>query len=183
MFVKQGVSRTTLQHVASAAGVTRGAIYWHFDDKSALFNAMLERATLPFECARGRLSESDGLDPISCLFLVILEVFRIIEHNPRTRRVFAVVTVKVEFVDELGAVRARLRKAQEDWLAQVETLLKLAVECGQIRNGIQPGILALNLWSTMDGLMRTWMFNPTSFSLMDTGTMIIMDVLNRLRIE
>ncbi len=27
LFVEQGVSRTTLQHIASAAGVTRGAIY------------------------------------------------------------------------------------------------------------------------------------------------------------
>ena len=39
LFVEQGVSRTTLQHIATEAGVTRGAIYWHFDDKSALFNA------------------------------------------------------------------------------------------------------------------------------------------------
>jgi TetR/AcrR family acrAB operon transcriptional repressor len=35
LFVKQGVSRTTLQHIATAAGVTRGAIYWHFNDKGA----------------------------------------------------------------------------------------------------------------------------------------------------
>jgi TetR/AcrR family acrAB operon transcriptional repressor len=39
LFVEQGVSRTTLQHIATAAGVTRGAIYWHFLDKGAMFNA------------------------------------------------------------------------------------------------------------------------------------------------
>jgi TetR/AcrR family acrAB operon transcriptional repressor len=33
LFAKNGVSRTTLQHIATAAGVTRGAIYWHFVDK------------------------------------------------------------------------------------------------------------------------------------------------------
>ena len=60
MFVEQGVSRTTLQHIATAAGVTRGAIYWHFDDKGAMFNAMMERVTLPFECAMSGLGKSDA---------------------------------------------------------------------------------------------------------------------------
>ena len=36
VFGESGVSRTSLEDVASAAGVTRGAIYWHFKDKSDL---------------------------------------------------------------------------------------------------------------------------------------------------
>jgi TetR/AcrR family acrAB operon transcriptional repressor len=60
LFVEQGVSRTTLQHIASAAGVTRGAIYWHFDDKGALFNAMMERATLPLEAELQVLDEAES---------------------------------------------------------------------------------------------------------------------------
>src|SRR5882762_8839730 len=49
VFQQHGVSRTTLQQIAAAAGVTRGAIYWHFRDKAELFNAMMERVTLPLE--------------------------------------------------------------------------------------------------------------------------------------
>lgn len=45
LFDSQGVSRTSLQDIAQAAGATRGAIYWHFKDKADLFNAMMERAT------------------------------------------------------------------------------------------------------------------------------------------
>ncbi|RME96025.1 MAG: TetR family transcriptional regulator, partial [Alphaproteobacteria bacterium] len=33
LFARQGFSRTTLQQIAAAAGVTRGAVYWHFKDK------------------------------------------------------------------------------------------------------------------------------------------------------
>ena len=47
LFQAQGVSRTSLQDIAQAAGATRGAIYWHFKDKADLFNAMMERVTLP----------------------------------------------------------------------------------------------------------------------------------------
>src|SRR5213082_1462422 len=49
IFERRGVSRTSLQDIAEAAGVTRGAIYWHFDGKEALFTAMMERATMPME--------------------------------------------------------------------------------------------------------------------------------------
>ena len=38
LFSQQGVSSTSLGEIAKAAGVTRGAIYWHFKDKSDLFN-------------------------------------------------------------------------------------------------------------------------------------------------
>ena len=49
VFAEKGVSRTSLNDIAQAAGASRGAIYWHFKNKADLFNAMLERITLPME--------------------------------------------------------------------------------------------------------------------------------------
>ena len=49
VFERRGVAGTSLQEVAAAAGLTRGAGYWHFRDKADLFNAMMDRAVLPFE--------------------------------------------------------------------------------------------------------------------------------------
>jgi TetR/AcrR family acrAB operon transcriptional repressor len=42
LFSQQGVSSTSLAQIAQAAGVTRGAIYWHFKDKSDLFSEIWE---------------------------------------------------------------------------------------------------------------------------------------------
>ena len=55
VFEQRGVSRTSLSDIAKAAGVTRGAVYWHFKDKADLFNAMMERVTLPLETDLGGL--------------------------------------------------------------------------------------------------------------------------------
>lgn len=181
LFVEQGVSRTTLQHIATEAGVTRGAIYWHFDDKSALFNAMMERATLPFECALGVLEQAGDTDPLRDLSSFINEIFRVTEQNPQARRVFEIATLKVEFVSELDAVRVRRRQSQQDWMAYVEGRLQQAIEGGQIRTSVNPGVLALGLWSTMDGLIRNWMFDPDSFSLIDCGAAIIGTMIDGIR--
>ena len=47
VFLRKGVSRTSLEHIASDAGVTRGAVYWHFANKAELFHAMREEVYLP----------------------------------------------------------------------------------------------------------------------------------------
>ena len=42
VFSRQGYAATTLDHIAQEAGVTRGAIYWHFGGKAELYNALVE---------------------------------------------------------------------------------------------------------------------------------------------
>ena len=43
VFARRGVSQTSIEHVARAAGVTRGAVYGHFKGKDALFQCMREQ--------------------------------------------------------------------------------------------------------------------------------------------
>lgn len=39
-FAQHGVKQRRLNDIADAANVTRGAIYWHFENKTQLFNEM-----------------------------------------------------------------------------------------------------------------------------------------------
>ena len=181
LFVEQGVSRTTLQHIATAAGVTRGAIYWHFDDKSALFNAMMERVTLPFECALSVLDTSDDANMLDDLRKFFVEIFRVTETNPQARRVLEIASLKVEFVDEMEAVRVRRRQSKGELTAQVVARVKLAQARGQVREDIEPHMLATGLWALMDGLIRSWMFERGAFSLIETGDQLIGIMLEGVR--
>jgi len=42
-------------------------------------------------------------------------------------------------------------------------------------------LVALGLWSMMDGIIRNWMFEPASFSLLDSGARILDVYLAGLR--
>ena len=181
LFVEQGVSRTTLQHIASEAGVTRGAIYWHFDDKGALFNAMMERVTLPFECALASLGKSDASTVLADLRQFFVEIFRVTETNPQARRVLEIASLKVEFVSEMDAVRVRRRQSKCDLTAQVVERIQLAQASGLIRPDSDPQMLAIGLWSLMDGLIRNWMFEPDSFSLVELGDKMMGTMLEGIR--
>jgi TetR/AcrR family acrAB operon transcriptional repressor len=181
LFVEQGVSRTTLQHIATEAGVTRGAIYWHFDDKGALFNAMMERATLPLEAELQLLDQAESDDPLDDLRNYMLAVLRRTVDDPGARRVFEIATLKVEFVDEMDPARCRRQHSLNNWMARAERRIRLAVDKGLVGSQVEPGAVALALWIMIDGLIRNWMFNPDGFDLLHLGQWVIDPFMRGLR--
>ncbi|MBI4030700.1 MAG: TetR family transcriptional regulator, partial [Proteobacteria bacterium] len=48
LFSERGIQTTTLDEIASKVGVTRGAVYWHFENKMDIFDALHERLHRPF---------------------------------------------------------------------------------------------------------------------------------------
>ena len=52
VFLEQGYAGTTMDKVASAAGVSKPTVYNHFQDKEALFNALMEKLVLENEWAK-----------------------------------------------------------------------------------------------------------------------------------
>lgn len=186
LFVEQGVSRTTLQHIATAAGVTRGAIYWHFDDKGVLFNAMMDRATLPMEAARddalSKFAAADGDDPLAELQQYFMRVLHETVVNPRARRVFEIAVLKMEFVDELDAVRVRRAEVMAEWTALTEQHLAAAVARGHVKAGVNHRNFALCMWVIIDGVIRNWLFDPQAFDLEELGRELIAPHIAALRV-
>ena len=181
LFVKQGVSGTTLQHIASAAGVTRGAIYWHFLDKGAMFNAMMERVKMPLESAMQLFDQENVAAPLQVLRENMMRVFRVTVEDPKARRVFEIATLKMEFTEELNAVRERRKQNQLGWMERTESQIRAGIANGQVKAGVDPHAVALGLWALIDGLLRAWLLDPQAFDLVKLGAQIVDSHLECLR--
>jgi TetR/AcrR family acrAB operon transcriptional repressor len=181
LFAEQGVSRTTLQHIASAAGVTRGAIYWHFLDKGALLHAMMERAKMPLEEALLLLDANENGDPVHDLREYVMTVLRVTATDPKARRVFEIVTLKMEFVDDAVIMREGRREKQLVWMQRVETRLDQAKALGQVRQDLEPATVAMSMWVIMDGLIRNWLFDTDAYDLVALGESMMDTYLAGLR--
>ncbi|VTN12157.1 Probable acrEF/envCD operon repressor [Raoultella terrigena] len=95
-FALRGVANTTLTDIADAAGVTRGAIYWHFSSKSQLFNEMWQqqlplRELLPPPASQ--ISASDLLHHLREKFIFGLQY---IAEDPRQRDLMQILYHKCE---------------------------------------------------------------------------------------
>lgn len=182
LFVTQGVSHTTLQHIATAAGLTRGAIYWHFEDKAALFNALMERAKMPLESALHLLEKQDPSDPLADMREYIVCVFRLTVDDLRARRAFEIATLKMEFVEEMNAVRRRRAEMTGQWREKLEGRVRIGIEHGLLKPDVDPAVVALGLFALIDGLLRAWLLDPQSFDLVKVGGQIVNTHLECLRV-
>lgn len=181
LFQQHGVSRTSLQDIAQAAALTRGAIYWHFKDKADLFNAMMERATLPLEESLAAAPTSEHEDPLAFIEEQCVQALRVTVHHAPTRRVFEIATHKVEYVGELSAVRDRHLLNRNQCLDQVEQQLKSAARRGLITRKAPARSVALGLHALVDGLIQNWMLDPEAFDLERVGRQVLRAYLTGLR--
>ncbi len=172
VFARRGVSRTSLQEVAQRAGVSRGAIYWHFKDKAALFEAIMQRVLLPMEQQVPRLAETRG-DAIADLRGRCIDALSRIVADPQVRRVFEIAIHKVEYVDELEAVRDRRREVSRLHLASIERVMLHEIRSGAPLRRAEAHAAALGLHSLLEGLIQNWMLDPAAFDLVRVGTRVV----------
>lgn len=181
VFEQQGVAGTTLQHIATAAGVTRGAIYWHFQDKGALFTALMERAKMPMETAMAVLDREDTDDPLAHLRDCMLESLRLTATDERVRRMFDIATRKLEMVGKMSQMRERFLQSHQRWMERAASRVRIGMRRGQVRADASPQAAALGMWSVMDGLIRVWLADPAAFDLQAEGRRIVDSQIDCLR--
>ena len=165
VFYEKGVSRASLSDIAQAAGATRGAIYWHFKDKVALFNAMMDRVTHPLEQVGSKSASMATLLPLERLRSMVDFVQRTIVQDERTRRVFEIALYRVEYVNDLAAVRDNHIEGCADFCALIEGELRSAAEDQNLQLPMEPHTAAMGVQALFDGLLQSWLLTHGRFDL------------------
>ena len=157
VFHECGVSRTTMEKVAHVAGVSRGAVYWHFENKAALFFAMRDESTRELDEVRATLNSPDIADPLDAIERSLLQFIGAVENNPLVRQTFEIMSLRCEYVDEFAGVLEELNKPCLDFLARLKTVYAKAAELGKLRPGLDPEALAYDTLSFTTGLFNNWL--------------------------
>jgi len=181
LFQAQGVSRTTLQQIAQAAGATRGAVYWHFEDKADLFNAMMDRVTLPLEAAnRAGLRATHADEPLLGVQQTLDAALRLISTDLRARRVIDIATRKIEYTDEMAAVVQRHLASRRTFLSDLEHALTAAARLAGRHLVLPVAMAAQGLHSLVGGLIEDWLLEPEAFDLVEAGRNLLLVYLTGL---
>lgn len=168
LFVEKGYAETATPDIVAEAGVTRGALYHHFEDKKALFRAVLEREG---EAVAAHIESValKGASPRQALLLGASAYFDAMAIAGRTRlllleapavlgldsvvaidRENAEGTLKTGLSDFLGAAAsAAALQALTDMLSAAFDRAAIAIETGANRKVYESAIADL-----LDGLVR-----------------------------
>ncbi len=173
VFQRNGVSRTTLAEIATEADVTRGAIYWHFENKASLFDAMIQRIVEPYENRLAELQAHAQDDPLHFVRVLILDFLHGLIEDPRHFRVFEIAWHKCEYIGEMARIRDQHLECGNRFLDIVEAALKLAGERKLMPAETNARQAAVGLMALMDGLVVNWTLDPKLFPLAHMADNII----------
>lgn len=183
VFRDRGVAHTSLEEVAAAAGVTRGAVYWHFRDKADLFTALCERVQLPMEAMLALAGGARHDDPLGALRTLAINGLTVLATDARTQAVFDVIFYKCEFAEGMASVAKRQHTTDSGCLANVERLLKQAVALGQLPRDTDTRLAARCMNAYVVGVMREWVQQPDAYDLKRLAPRMIDMLIAGLREE
>ena len=165
VFYDKGVAHASLEEIAAAAQLTRGAIYWHFKDKAELFDAMMCRVVMPAEEMLERAECCGEVNPLELLRRATIDVLVRTTVDARVQRVFDIAYHKCEYVGDAAGVRERHIASQNECLKTIEAGFKACVAAGQLPKSVNPRVAAVGSMSLVSGLIANWVLDPQSFPL------------------
>lgn len=163
LFCKQGVGRTSLDDIATSAGVTRGAVYWHFKNKDNILEALWEESGSPERVPDTEWTGSRDADPLGYLRYRAIQTLRGAASNERIRQVWTLVFHKMEL--DSSPLRKHVTKSRRECRRGVLELFEAAKKKGAIDRALDVGLLTSAYFALLDGLIYNWLRNPKEMNL------------------
>jgi TetR/AcrR family acrAB operon transcriptional repressor len=163
-FSRRGYSATTLDGVARAAGVTRGAVYWHFANKAALYEELLRAFGGQAGAIMGAAA-AEGGDFIAICQRILTRLLTHLEDDPELRAVMELSLFKTEHTEELADVVANQRASAAELIAQLAGIMQAGIAQGALRADLDPWDVARGFLAYQQGVFHLWLSDPEAFSL------------------
>ena len=183
VFRERGVGHASLAEVADAAGVTRGAVYHHFESKAELFSALMARAEMPIDTAFEDFQNQDIADPLALFRQQGLQVLLHLTSSTQVQNIFEVIYLRCEYTDELAAVGAQHVQDRLQCLGKCKAVLDQAVAKGQLPADTDTTLAAHGAFAFVGGLMRDWVEAPNTFDLKAAAPQLIDTYIAGLRVS
>lgn len=157
VFLARGVSRTTMEHIATQAGVTRGAIYWHFNNKLDLFHAMREQVFLPLIDRMDDTLLAEGPeDPLTCIENFLCGTIQVLNDSIETREIYEIMMIKCEYVDEFATVLQQILSNCSAIAEKLRLVYERAKAREQLNATHDASQLAIDTHLFFIGLLHMW---------------------------
>ncbi len=179
VFSRQGYAASTLEDIAREAGVTRGAVYWHFRGKAELYRTLLAEGSLrPLDVLNDIFSA--GYSPAETLRRMLVRSLEFIEEDEIWQQIIELTLFKSEpgIVDSAGEGLEQKYQGAMKFAHRIEQLLREGVASGEIRADLDIQTAALSINALINGVILVWLQSSKAFSLKSLAASLADTYLN-----
>lgn len=159
LFADKGVARTSLEEIAEAAGVTRGAVYWHFKNKLDILTAIY--MDMHSSIMSELLDTEDGQNVPTLDQFIEASVAILLrhEHDLRLRRTTHLM-LNSDHSGELAPVLAIKNQHNRESLLLTGAVFQNAINQGRLPAREDAATLALSFYCYIFGILHVHMRDP-----------------------
>jgi len=166
VFSRQGFAASTLEDIASEAGVTRGAVYWHFSGKAELYQTLLAEGSLRSLDALNEIFSAES-SPTVMLRHLLVRSLEFLEEDETWQQIIELTLFKSEpgIVDSTGTGLEQKYQGAMDLAHRIEHILREGIASGEIRADLDIQTAALSFNALINGTILIWFQSSKAFSL------------------
>ncbi len=168
IFYAKGVSNATLEDVAGEAGVTRGAIYWHFANKTDLFLALYNSVKIPQEDMLDPNDAESDADALAGIEKAAGEWLDVMEKDEQRQRILSIL-LRCDYGGDLAPVLERQQEVDAHHTKLLVDAFASAMTRGDLDACWTPQSAAKALRWMMKGLCSEWLLFGKRFDLAAEG--------------
>lgn len=182
VFSRKGYSATRLEDVGAEAGVTRGAIYWHFKGKADLYTALLnERGAKLGALYEEALAPGSRRSPLASLERLLVRSIELLDEDPDYRAVMELNWFKTELLPELEAGFRQKVAGTRRLIDALAELIRAGIDAKEIHPSVDPYAAALASVSLLTGAMSVTLMDPGMIRSKATIKRVVHTFLRGLR--
>lgn len=137
-FARYGYQATSIDRIAKTAGVTKGALYYHFKDKEALLFAAVTKRVGQFE-----RRVAAHLAAVTDAAAALREVARVcLDHATKSNHRRLIVTLMVEAIDTNPRLEADFSAMMQRFREFLKSIVQRGQKAGQFRRDVDAAIAA-----------------------------------------
>ncbi|MDY0390693.1 MAG: TetR family transcriptional regulator [Desulfobulbus oligotrophicus] len=180
VFSLKGVARSSLADIAKMAGVSRGAIYWHFANKGELLTALWDQVVqlyAPLAMASENPNEPDPLGKMKTLYISFLTN---LVDDPRQQQMFRILFDASDRSKDTEAFRQLHITIRRQRLQSLLVALRNIKEKGQLPPTSDEHYGAVCILCFIHGLLANWIMTPDLFDLKKEAPALVEGMIRML---
>lgn len=181
-FSTQGFASTSLADIASAAGVTRGAIYWHFKNKEELFNEIWQQSARYSLYVSEKIHSENKDNPLKALQETLTYILRAAVSDPQQKSLMKIMFHKCEFTKEMTP-RSEIRRMVYFEEERLSNTLKRCITLNQLPSKLNIEQSVIIIRAYMSGLIENWLLCSENYDLSSNASGLVDNLITLLKIQ
>lgn len=173
VFFERGFVQASLEEIATKAHATRGAVYWHFNNKHDIFEALHEKLCQPLTSSILEDMNKNCDDSLHQLEKLCIKLLVDLDDDDNRKKILTIFLCKCDYSQGMEEILEKQRKQKLKNIDLFSRYFERAKQRKFLSRNVDAKTAAISLACYMSGIVIEHLRNPKLFNLKKHAPLLI----------